>query len=50
MSFIFLGYLLSFLLVYKNKKKYALIIFALSTIASILMFSYHTTSSLNLNF
>ncbi|WP_366512822.1 DUF5993 family protein [Kordia sp.] len=50
MALIFLLYLVSFYFAYKNKKKLAIICFALSTFASIMMFLYHTTSTLDLNF
>jgi hypothetical protein len=38
------------LLVFKGKKKLACWCFILSTTLSLLMFWYHTTSSLDLNF
>ncbi len=50
MAFLFLSYLVTFLFVWKHKKKWAYAFFALSTTLSILMFLYHATSTLNLNF
>jgi len=50
MAFIFLSYLISFFLIWKQKKNWALLMFTLSTLLSIAMFFYHTTSTLNLNF
>jgi hypothetical protein len=50
MGFLFLSYLVTFLFVWKHKKKLAYTFFALSTVLGILMFLYHATSKLNLNF
>ena len=50
MAFIFLSYFITFVFVWKENKKWAYIFFILSTVLSIMMFFYHTTSSLNLNF
>ena len=50
MSLIFLCYLVAFGLIYLGKKKPAFVVFALSMTLSLMMFWYHTTSSLNLNF
>jgi hypothetical protein len=50
MSLIFMCYLSTMLFVANGKKKAAYIAFSLSTVLSILMFAYHTTSSLQLNF
>ena len=50
MGFLFLSYLATFLLVLKNKRKLAYMCFGLSTVLSLLMFWYHTPSSLELNF
>lgn len=50
MSLIFLCYLLTFVLIHKGKRKPAYLLLALSTALSLVMFWYHTTSSLDLNF
>ena len=50
MAFLFLAYLIGFYFVYKRQKSRALILFVLATVFSIVMFLYHTTSELNLNF
>lgn len=50
MALIFLSYLAAFLLVLKNKRRLAYLCFAASTLLSLLMFCYHTSSSLELNF
>jgi len=50
MAFVFLCYFVNFVLVLKGKKKLAYGCFVLSTTLSLLMFWYHTTSSLDLNF
>jgi len=50
MAFLFLSYFVTFVLVFQGKKKLAYGGFALSTLLSVMMFFYHTTSSLKLNF
>ena len=50
MSIIFLIYLVAFLMILRKHKKLAYFFFIAASIASLIMFSYHTTSSLNLNF
>lgn len=50
MALVFLAYLAAFLLVLKNKRRPAYLCFAASTLLSLLMFCYHTSSSLELNF
>ena len=50
MGFIFLCYFVSFVLVFKGKKKPAYVGFVSSTVLSLLMFWHHATSSLGLNF
>lgn len=50
MSLIFLCYFATILCVANGRKKAAYIAFSSSTVLSILMFAYHTTSSLELNF
>ena len=50
MALIFLSYLITFLLVWRQQKKWAIVLFIVSTTLSFAMFFYHTDSSLNLNF
>ena len=50
MALVFLAYLVAFLLVLKNKRRLAYLCFTASTLLSLLMFCYHTSSSLELNF
>jgi hypothetical protein len=50
MSLIFFAYGLSFFMLLKKDKKKAYIFFTLALLASIGMFFYHTTSTLQLNF
>ncbi|WP_363146623.1 DUF5993 family protein [Winogradskyella sp.] len=50
MIFTFLGYLLSvFYIIRKNKIK-ALLFFYITTAVTLLLYAYHATSDLNLNF
>jgi len=50
MAILFLSYFLTMGAVVLQKKKLAIFLFVISTLSSIGMFFYHTTSSLNLNF
>ena len=50
MSLIFLAYLATFVLVLKNKRRLAYVVFGVSTALSLLMFWHHSSSSLELNF
>ncbi|MFD2550355.1 DUF5993 family protein [Bizionia sediminis] len=50
MSLIFLTYFVSFLCLFKQKQKLAYIFFALASVFSIVMFLYHSSSTLNLSF
>ncbi|APD06096.1 hypothetical protein UJ101_00557 [Flavobacteriaceae bacterium UJ101] len=50
MSILFTFYFLTFFTIYKKKKTLSYLFFTISTLISIGMFFYHTTSSLNLNF
>ncbi|WP_416236517.1 DUF5993 family protein [Xanthomarina sp. F1114] len=50
MSIIFLIYFLAFLSVIKKSQKLAYLLFGIATISSILMFLYHSDSTLNLSF
>ncbi|WP_394331099.1 DUF5993 family protein [Flammeovirga pacifica] len=50
MSIIFLCYGISFIMLIRKDIKKAYIFFVISLVASLCMFAYHTSSSLNLNF
>jgi hypothetical protein len=50
MSLLFLAYGIAFILLIRKQQKKAYFFFILATVASLAMFSYHTTSTLNLNF
>ena len=50
MSFLFFCYFFTLMLVAWGMKNAAYVVFGASTVLSIVMFAYHTTSSLDLNF
>ena len=50
MAFTFIGYLLSVYFMFKKRKNQALIVFAITTVTTLLLYAFHATSSLDLNF
>lgn len=48
-SLIFLGLLVSYLLALYQRRKYSLILFAVTLLVNVYWFNYHVTESVNIN-